>query len=1082
MSQVEDTSIKESYLMNIKNVIKRNGETQPFELSKLEGWAKYAAKVDIEWLPLLINALGDLEGETVKTTDIMQSMIDACTGVGDEAHLKVAARLMRGNIYNMVYGKSSPEPFSASYQNLVAKGAWKDYGLSAFDLVRLDGVFDPLMDKELEYAALCQFQDKYGLGTGHGHSRILVETPQLALMGIAIDIFYDDSLDHVINFYNIIKKRQINIATPIMASSRTGVNGSASCFVYTSGDTLDSIAAGDHLAYLMSANRAGIGTEYDIRSYNDPVAKGKCLHAGKIPHFKALQAKIETAKQGVRAGAATVTFNVMDPELDDLLRMKHPTTDETKRFPKMDFSLAHNMDFLKRAAKGTDWLLVSRVDAPELYRAFYYDRKAFPALMDLALESGIGKRVKARDIFKLYLRQWQETGRMYSVNIDHMNSHTPFKDVIRISNLCVAPETQILTDTGYHEIVSLEGQTVNVWNGEEWSETVVHKTGTDQELLTVTTDSGHSLDCTAYHKFYIHKGTSSKVTMVHASELSVGDRLIKFDLPTIEGSIVLDKAWQNGFFSGDGCVVNGKSRIYLYGDKRNLIDKFDLSVVTSQPEYSRIYGLEDGLQDKFFVPDSSYSIKSRLDWLAGYADADGCIYRNGSNQQLVISSVSREFLGEVQLMLQGIGVNPKIRDLLEEGPQSLPANNGTDETKEYICKKAYRLIITSNQLLSLSKLGLELHRLKYDPIEPNRDASHFVRIASVENKGRVDDTYCFTESKRGMGVFNGILTGQCQEIALPTVPFLSVQELYDEPDVDNGLVGLCFLLAIDVAKTPREDYANVAYYAARALDNIIDKMYYPLENLKSGQKFRSIGIGVTNLAYYLAREGFNYTSRESHTEMHRMAELHQHSLYRASIELAKERGAFEWYDRTKYGDGKLCIDSYNKNIDQYHDAELELDWASLYEDMSKYGMRFSTLSAHMPCESSSMYGYSTNGLYPARGLRVIKSRPEGLAPFPVPEMERLRGRYQLAWDISQIDMYTCYGIWQKFTCQGISADSYLDKAKYPDQRVPSSVLMKNFLHGAKIGVKTNYYFNTDGVSKSDEPTVVPEAACESCDV
>ncbi len=734
----------------INNVIKRDGSVEPFQIGKLQGWCKYASKFDIRWEPLLEKALEKLH-DTCKTQDITLSMIEACVEVGDEAHLRVAARLLRGDIYKGVYGSVTPVSFSESYAKLIKDGYWKDYGLSVLELSRLNEAFDPQMDKELEYASLCQFLDKYGLGEGFGKERRLVETPQLALMGIAIDIFRDDDLDHVINFYNIIKHRMINIATPIMASSRTGENGSASCLVYSHGDTIDSIDAGSSIGYQMTANRAGIGTEFDIRSWNDIVANGKCQHVGKIPHYKGLQANIETVKQGVRGGAATVSFNVLDPEIDDLLRSKHPTTDASKRFPKMDFSLVHNIDFLNRAIDDGDWVLVSLVEAPDLHNAFYYDRKKFPALMDHAIKAGIGKTVKARDIFKMYLRQWQETGRIYSTNVDHMNSHTPFYDTIRISNLC-------------------------------------------------------------------------------------------------------------------------------------------------------------------------------------------------------------------------------------------------------------------------------------------------------------------------------------QEIGLPTVAFLSPQDLYDEPDPATGLVGLCFLLAIDVAKTPEDMYEKVAYYACRALDNIIDKMHYPLEALKSGQKFRSIGVGITNLAYYLAKEGYSYDDQESRTFIHELAELHQFSLYRASVELAKERGRFEWYDRCHYQEGKLCLDTYNKNIDKYHDAELLRDWKTLYADMAEHGMRFSTVSAHMPCESSSMYGYSTNGLYPIRQYRVNKSRPEGLAPFPAPGLETIGMNYQLAYDIKSVHMNMVYGIVQKFTCQGISADEYLRIDDYPGKRVPMSELMNNFLFAASIGKKTNYYFNTAG--RTSEKGI----ECEGCDV
>lgn len=707
-------------------------------------------------MELLVDALEKLAGDTVKTSDIHLAMVETCLDKGTEPHLAVAARLTRGDIYRQVYGSSKPCSFSESYKKLVETGYWMDFGISPEDMIRLDEAFTPETDKLLEYASLCQFIDKYGLGEGFGLAKVLVETPALCTMGIALNDFYArDGIEHAINYYDIIKFRKINIATPIMASSRTGDNGSASCFVYTTGDSLKSIAAGNELGYIMSANRAGIGMEFDIRSLKDTVANGKCQHAGKIPHYKALQAIIETAKQGVRSGAATITFSALDPEFEDLVRMKHPTTDETKRFPKMDFSMAYNMEFLRRAKSGREWLLISKIHAPDLYAAQYVNREDFPGLLtkylDLVKDGKVkGKVVRAMSMLKTYCTQWQETGRVYSLNLDHANDHTPFKKPIRISNLC-------------------------------------------------------------------------------------------------------------------------------------------------------------------------------------------------------------------------------------------------------------------------------------------------------------------------------------QEIMLPTHEFKNSAELDEEANPDKGVVGLCFLMAIDIARTSDEEYAHVAYYAARALDNIIEGMNYPFLNLESGKKYRSIGIGITNMAYRLARDGLNYDDQYSRTEIHKIAERHQFSLYKASVELAKERGRFEWYDKTHYPEGKLCIDTYNKNIDKFHDAELEMDWEGLKADIAKYGLRFSTHSAHMPCESSSMYGYSTNGLYPIRNYKVIKSRPEGLAPFPAPGLNSIGMNYQLAWGIATKDMYTFYGIMQKFTCQGISADTYEEKSQYHEERIPMDTLVGNFFYAAYVGIKTGYYFNTDGKSSK-------ELDCESCDV
>lgn len=366
-------------------------------------------------------------------------------------------------------------------------------------------------------------------------------------------------------------------------------------------------------------------------------------------------------------------------------------------------------------------------------------------------------------------------GKGYYTFISKMNRHLAeaFRRkgmTVKASNLCVAPETQILTDKGYFPIAELEGQKVVVWNGQEWSETKVVKTGSNQKLVQVITDFGHVIDCTEYHKFYVQNEYGGRIVEKRACELKAGDKLIKFDLPVIEGYKHLDKAYTNGFYTGDGCTIDGtRAMVYLYHAKRGL-EKFIEHEGTwnHQEEYNRSIAFVKDLKHKFFVPDASYTIESRLQWLAGWMDADGTVSRNGANHSLQASSVEKNFLTEVQLMLQTLGVQSKIQVLAEEGYRSLPKNDGTGENAEYLCQKAYRLLITSNGLYKLACLGFKTNRLQWDKRLPQREAERFVTIKEVVDNGRFDDTYCFNEPKRHMGMFNGILTGQCQETCLPS--------------------------------------------------------------------------------------------------------------------------------------------------------------------------------------------------------------------------------------------------------------------------------------------------------------------------
>ncbi|MEG2273456.1 MAG: LAGLIDADG family homing endonuclease, partial [Acinetobacter sp.] len=173
------------------------------------------------------------------------------------------------------------------------------------------------------------------------------------------------------------------------------------------------------------------------------------------------------------------------------------------------------------------------------------------------------------------------------------------------------------------------------------------------------------------------------------------------------------------------------------------------------------------LKDKYFVPTANYDIDSRVKWLAGLCDSDGTVSRNGETESLQIGSIHLSFLQEIQLMLQTLGITSTINTGHEEGYREMPLNNGTGENGMFFCQQSYRLLINANGLFKLSELGFETYRLQWKKRRPNRECDRFMTIDSVEDNGRHDDTFCFTEPKRHMGMFNGILTGQCSELNLP---------------------------------------------------------------------------------------------------------------------------------------------------------------------------------------------------------------------------------------------------------------------------------------------------------------------------
>jgi ribonucleoside-diphosphate reductase alpha chain len=413
-----------------------------------------------------------------------------------------------------------------------------------------------------------------------------------------------------------------------------------------------------------------------------------------------------------------------------------------------------------------EWVLQNLYENPESNNVGWLIDDEFNKSLTDAEEEAIIK-------FQRALKVKLVRGKGYFTFIDKCNRKLaePFKRkglTFKASNLCVAPETKVLTRQGYIPIEELAGEEVDVWNGEGWSCVTPVQTGEDQKLFKVLTSSGQSLECTDYHKWYVFDGYGKPFIEKRTYELKEGDKLIKFDLPVVDGEKELNFAYDNGFYSGDGSCIDGRAHIYLYHEKMKLKDKLEsVKNFRYSEKEKRMVGRAYDLKEKFFVPDNAYSIESRLDWLAGFLDADGCVYRNGINEALVASSINLEFLKEVQMMLQTLGISCKISQMAEEGYKPLPANDGSGKNKEYFCQDAYRLLISSYDSFRLLDLGLSLNRLEIKKRRPQRDAKQFNKIVSVVDEGRRDATFCLTEPKRNMVLFNGLLTGNCQETILP---------------------------------------------------------------------------------------------------------------------------------------------------------------------------------------------------------------------------------------------------------------------------------------------------------------------------
>jgi len=307
------------------------------------------------------------------------------------------------------------------------------------------------------------------------------------------------------------------------------------------------------------------------------------------------------------------------------------------------------------------------------------------------------------------------------------------------------------------------------------------------------------------------------------------------------------------------------------------------------------------------------------------------------------------------------------------------------------------------------------------------------------------------------------MSNLCQEITLPTKPIQHI----DDP---NGEIALCILSAINIGKIKNHDDLEVLCdLAIRSLDELIDFQGYPVVAAEIATKARrSLGVGYIGLAHYLAKHGEHYDDPGAWKLVHDLTEAFQYYLIKATVNLAKEKGACEYSHRTKYGQGILPIDTYKKDVDELVPNELKYDWEALREEVKQYGVRNSTLSAQMPSESSSVVSNATNGIEPPRGYLSVKKSKKGPLKQIVPQYHTLKNNYTLLWDMPSNRGYiNIVAVMQKFFDQAISGNWSYNPENYENNEVPVSVMAQDLLTCWKYGWKTAYYQNTYDI-KTDE--------------
>lgn len=845
------------------------------------------------------------------------------------------------------------------------------------------------------------------------------------------------------------------------------------------------------------------------------VEKTQENYSGKVWCVEVETGRVLVKRNGIihvsgnsRGGALTMYYPFTDPELFDLLILKNPLTVTAKRLRELDYGVIVNKWLFQRAAKKQDIYLFDSSQAPELYESIYTDAPEEFEVKMLAFAEANSDKVKAvpaLDVLKAIMKERMETGRVYLFFADEVNRHTPFKETIYSSNLCVTGDQWVVTDKGMFTAKELHDLNENLvlFDGEKAVQSSpMIKRGENVPVYRVTTKSGVIHDVTDYHKIMTTRG------LVQCKDLIIGkDKII---LNNSQDGLFGRKhypeaAWLFGLWQGDGTSTsNGDYTQYILETWEGKTDSLNDSILETyihlrdditggvyearnqfgthirkyrEPKFS-VSNKKNGnvsyrlvitaLANKYEFTKTSIpkwiregDRETQLAYIKGLFQTDGTYsYSEGcKTNYLSISSIHGNFLNALMVMLNNLGYKFGFSSQRKSGTYSMPDGNGG--MKLYECDDSYRLVC--GHAFACKKFEEETGFISFRGKEVRATEvykqSNADLVKSIEYIGE-QDVYCPTvDTEEHVFVCNGIITGNCSEIALVTKGYNSYEDIYNTES--EGITAFCNLAGITLDKiSSDEEYQDVAYYALLMIDEGINnaELGFPQLN-KSIRDWRSAGVGVLGLAHLMAKNKLSYTSREGKDFIHRLAERHSYALHKAAVRLTKERGLAPNIHRTKYPEGWLPIDTYNRNVDELTKEPLHFDWESLREEIKALGgLHFTVLDTIPPSETSSQACETNNAIYPIREGSIVKVSGDTTTNFVAPEYESLKEQYDIAWEVPTKDMISIYAIWQKFISQGISCDFWIDRSQNRD--VSTKQLIQELFWCNKYGLKGNYYYNT----------------------
>jgi ribonucleoside-diphosphate reductase alpha chain len=1118
---------------DVMRVTKRNGELEDIKFDKILKRVKkigQEANIQINYTSLVIKVIDQLY-DKIHTTKIDELTAEQCASLSTQHpnYGILASRIIISN-----HQKNTVASFSSVmntlYNNVDIHGIHKPiiseqmWNIVSNNKEIIDNMIQYDRDYLIDYFGFKTLERAYLFKC----NKQTVERPQHMWLRVALCI-HGNNLDLVKETYDLMSLKYFTHATPTLFNAGISRPQLSSCYLIAmESDSVNGIFNTLKDCANISKWSGGIGLHiHNIRAKNSHINGTNGSTNGIVPMLRVYNNTARYIDQGgKRNGSFAIYLEPWHADVEDFLEMKKNQGDEELKARDLFYALWIPDLFMNKIKNNEKWCLFCPNECPGLSDV-YGDE--FQQLYEKYESQGLARKVvQARDLWFRILDAQMETGTPYLLYKDAANKKSNQKNLgtIKSSNLCVAPETLILTCEGYKKIKDLNGMNVDIWNGEEWSNVKVRKTGENKELIEVKTSDGCVLNCTPYHKFYIRESISKhSILMKEAKDLKPNDKIIKSSFPIIDGTEKIDYPYIRGFTCVNEKNDNVKELIsdYLKISSERLLNDKDIS-------------------KNYYVP-INCSISDKMKWISGFCDSIGNVLNNETNQQIELLHKNKELLMKLKLLLQTCGVNSNV-------------------TNDILIDSSYSLLISHSDLQHLVNLGFNPKILKIDlfqtyiDINMNRIISNedfnTVSIVSVENNGRIDDTYCFTEPNRHMGVFNGILTGQCTEI---------IEYSNDKETAVCNLasIGLPTFVSQETKTFDYEKLHSVTKVITRNLNRIIDVNFYPTEKTRrSNLLHRPIGIGVQGLSDTFIMMDIAYHSEDAKKINKMIFETIYHAALEASNEISIERKDSM---NIVINDIKLMMESrlteslYEERADVtvppsthvsltkfkelnpiYAEAirlkdypslqgsyssfvgspaskgELQYDlwgveptpgrydWDSLKESIKNYGLRNSLLIAPMPTASTSqILGFNecfeplTSNIYSRRTLagefivvnKYLMNELIGLGLWnekvknniiankgSVQQLdflpEHIRNKYKIVWEIPMrhlIDMSADRGA---FICQSQSLNLWVEDPTY---NILTSMHFYSWNKGLKTGI---YYLRRKAKHTAQQFTIEPE--------